>query len=121
MIAKDWPGASTSDVWERVRAAFPAAAFEVRLQGDQLLVEVLDGDEAAIAAFLGTLTPTTEQEWSTRLPPNLVTHVDHLRQFFTAQRDGTQAAKTSAVRLSDLEHVAADLILTLRELVRKDL
>lgn len=81
--------------------------------------------EAAVASFVpksSGFDPTTGLgTYAGRLSANLKTHVPHVKAFFEAQRDGTQAAKTQATRLAEAEHVIADLALILRELVRSDL
>lgn len=91
-------------------AAVPDRTWEATATG------VLFKDPALTNAQCATLyngfTPSGQTDETVRwpLPARWQTHIAHLRDYRVAQRNGTQAAKTQAVRLAEAEHVIADLI-----------
>jgi hypothetical protein len=74
--------------------------------------------EAALAGFV-PVTTTAVESWRGSLPAAVQQHLSHLIDYRTSVRNGTQAAKTAAVRQAEAEHVIADVIDALR-LVRSE-
>lgn len=93
-----------------------------RAGGPDFLNVIADQGDAAVAAALAGWVPATGSSapYAGRMPPDVAVHVPHLKAYYAAQRDGTQALKTQAQRLADLEHVTADVILVVRTWVRSD-
>lgn len=118
----DLPNAEIGEVIEHLMYAhgWDMTRFTVWRDDEGVLQIQADEDaytiEAALADYTPAAAPGTWRPREIPLRPEIGQHVSHVRDYFKAQRDGTQAAKTGAVRLSEAEHVIADLALIMREL-----
>jgi hypothetical protein len=78
-----------------------------------LEVDAPMASQAELDAAIATFVPSEVL----LLPAAARSHVPHIRAFFDAERSGAQAAKSGAQRLSEAEHVIADMALILRLMV----
>ena len=88
------PGVDPAEVSDYLRVRWPGAAIRITPTGDgTLLVDVDDPTELEVAAALDEFTPTTNGAdpadlstlaWRARLPPDVLVHLQHLRDYLTA-------------------------------------
>lgn len=110
-IRSDLAGAIPASVSDRLLELYPGRPISISRQTDGALA--IEGvTNAEIDQALVDWSPATgsDEQYVPPFPPHIRTHLNHIRDFETAVRSGTQAGKTSSVRLSEMEHVVADVI-----------